>query len=333
MLIRADATPQMGTGHVMRCIALATAARQTGMDTLLIGYFGVPWVLDRLSEGNIPHCCLESEKTHRNESLEKFLARVKQFSPDCVVLDGYHFDLAWQTTIMQAGFKLLLIDDYGHLPEYQCDLLLNQNFGAEAIRYRGEIGALLIGPHYTLLRPEFAQARLNAKDRIFKGKAGRVLINLGGGNFSHILFEIASTIENVVSEKNIVIRILAGSIPDQEIMRAFSAIPASLEILRNVREMPMLLLDTDLCISAAGSTIWELCCLGVPFLTLSLAENQESVARKLSEENIAPAMTIESLKIFLHDPYARSISSNAGMALVDGYGAQRVVSHFHHLNE
>ena len=327
MLIRADTTPQIGTGHVMRCIALALAAKQIGMGTLLTGYFDVPWVQERLKKESIPHYCLASDKKHKPESPEEFLEQFKQFSPDCVCLDGYHFDLTWQTAIIQAGLKLLLIDDYGHLPEYRCNVLLNQNFGAETIQYQGEIGTLLTGPHYTILRPEFAQARPKVEDRIFKGNAKRLLINLGGGDFSHILPELASIIEKAMTEK-IIIRILAGSMPDEVILKAFSAIPVGLEVLRNVRDMPSLLLDTELCISATGSTTWELCCLGVPFLSLSLAENQVPVARRLSEENIAPNITAESLRTFLYDPQIRARASSRVMGLVDGEGARRVLAGF-----
>jgi UDP-2,4-diacetamido-2,4,6-trideoxy-beta-L-altropyranose hydrolase len=317
----------MGTGHVMRCLALALAARQAGMETLLIGNFGVPWLRRRLNEEKIPHRCLAPEKNGQTERPQEFLAQIKGFSPDCVVLDGYHFGLNWQTATMQAGFKLLLIDDYGHLPEYQCNLLLNQNFGADAIEYRGEIDLLLTGPHYSLLRPEFAQAHQRAKDRVFEGKVKRLLINLGGGDFSHFLPALTDTIMSALTGK-IAIRALAGSMPDQAIYKAFAGISGHLEILRNVSDMPSLFLDTELCISAAGSTCWELCCLGVPFITLTIAENQEHAARQLSDAGVAPNLTVETLKSFLNDPQARAEFSHAGMTLVDGMGAQRVLSCF-----
>jgi len=134
-------------------------------------------------------------------------------------------------------------------------------------------------------------------------------------------------LKNVALEKTY-IRVLAGSMQDAVMQKAFSTLRAPFEILRNVRDMPSLLLDTDLCISAAGSTCWELCCLGVPFLTLTVAENQEHAAKRLSDAGIAPSLTLDSLKFFMNDPQARAQSSSEGMALVDGWGTQKILSCF-----
>ena len=83
------------------------------------------------------------------------------------------------------------------------------------------------------------------------------------------------------------VRVIQGGMDADRIRAAFAHCPANLEILPRVDDMPALLLDTDLCITAGGSTCWELCCLGVPFLTVEVAENQHEIIAALAGHNIA----------------------------------------------
>ena len=302
-LIRADATPRMGTGHVMRCLALAQAGRKEGLDVHLICRLGVEWLYTRLARENISLHILtdavpsveEPETLLTQIQLEGLPVPQDVDSPIWVALDGYHFDTACQKAIMQAGYRLLVIDDYAHLPEYHCDVLLNQNIGAEELTYHGSIGRKLLGLDYVLLREEFWEAKEKAKSRIRPSQPQNILVTLGGGNFIEHLEKIAAdmTMPELAGRT---VRVIQGAMDADCIRAAFANCPARLEIVQSVDDMPSLLLDTDLCITAGGSTCWELCCLKIPFLVLSVAKNQNEVVNLIDKNHIAHKYSYDKIK-------------------------------------
>ena len=316
VLIRADATPRMGTGHVMRCLALAQAARRAGVNVHMLCRIGVAWVRERLAREAIPihFVAGEPSEQERPEELLHQLHMDNLPTPETssesvwVVTDGYHFTVECQRAVRAAGYKLLVVDDYNHLPEYSCDILLNQNIGAEELLYHGDIGKKLLGLGYVLLRQEFLDARKQAIHRVFPPTPQKILITLGGGNFIEHLEKIAK-IMTMPELAGRTVRVLQGAMDRERIQAAFAACPAQLEILPRVDDMPSLLLDTDLCITAGGSTCWELCCLRVPFLTVQVAENQRSIVYFLSKKKIAEYL---SKNIFLE-----IILSTKSSSLVD----------------
>ncbi|WP_165176968.1 UDP-2,4-diacetamido-2,4,6-trideoxy-beta-L-altropyranose hydrolase [Desulfovibrio sp. ZJ369] len=294
ILIRADAAPRMGTGHVMRCLALAQAARREGLDVQMICRLGVDWLRERLAREDIPLHGLPAMPPVA-EAPDDLLRQLQTANlpapgtatvPIWVVLDGYHFDTACQKAVMQAGYRLLVIDDYAHLPEYHCDVLLNQNIGAELLTYQGNIGRKLLGLDYVLLRQEFWDAQKKAQQRSRPAQPRNILVTLGGGNCIEHLEKVAADM-CLPELAGRTIRVIQGAMDADRIREAFAQCPAQLEILPRVGDMPALLLDTDLCITAGGSTCWELCCLGVPFLVLQTAENQIHVVSGLIEGNFA----------------------------------------------
>lgn len=165
IVIRADATPSIGTGHVMRCLALVQAWERVGHRAVFVGHITVPWVQERLRKEGYPVTYLEGDVTSEQDA-SILLSEVSGYDAGWIVLDGYHFSLECQKAVKNAGHRLLVIDDYNHLPEYCCDILLNQNSNAPFIQYCGEIGTRLLGSDYVLLRQEIISAKPLSKKRI-----------------------------------------------------------------------------------------------------------------------------------------------------------------------
>jgi UDP-2,4-diacetamido-2,4,6-trideoxy-beta-L-altropyranose hydrolase len=324
MFIRADATPFIGTGHVMRCIALAQAASDAGWDVQLAGRVRVPWVAERLAREGVSFMALDGE-VPEEECPSRLLRQIGQASANWVVLDGYHFGSDCHHAVRNAGYNLLIIDDYAHLPEYSCDILLNQNIGAGQLLYTGEIGKKLFGPEYALLRREFTLNREKALARTFPEKPRNVLLSLGGGDMSQLLEKLAPTFF-LPELTGCTLRVVAGQMSPLKIQEILRGCPASLEIMEDVTDMPALMLWADICVTAGGSTCWELCCLGVPFLAVDAAENQHEVVNYLHTRGIAPIMTEFSLRSALssyREFYATS--THKALSLCSGNGALAVV--------
>lgn len=295
IIIRADASSSIGTGHVMRCVALAQAAVKQGISVHLIGHIGVPWVKERLAMENIPVTFLEGEAPEKENPLTLLEQLDSEGGADWVVLDGYRFHLDCQVAVRDAGYKLLYIDDYEHLPEYSCDILLNQNIGAEAFLYKGDIGEKLLGEKYTLLHPSFLVARQKAESLCKHNPPRHILISLGGGDSSKYLPEIVQCLQTVDLSKS-TITVLQGSMAYEYIEKKFASLACPVKILPVCHDMASLLLETDFCITAGGSTCWELCCLGVPFCTVAIAENQEAIIKNLASRGLACPLYEVNLK-------------------------------------
>ena len=144
LFIRADATVSMGTGHMMRCIALAQTWKKRGGLVTFISHCPNEAITKRLgSEGfNLirikkisPHS--QDIETIINILRNHFSSAEKQIfkTHNWVILDGYHFTPDYQKSLMEEGFNLLVIDDYNHLDHYQATILLNQNIGSDQYMY------------------------------------------------------------------------------------------------------------------------------------------------------------------------------------------------------
>ncbi len=325
LLIRADASPTMGTGHVMRCLALAQWAKKLKIPCSLMGRIQVPWVEDRLAKEGIDFFPILG-KISMEESPEDLLQSLEAAPQNSwIVFDGYHFTLDCQKAVRAAGHKLLVIDDYAHLPEYSCDILLNQNIGAKGLTYNGDIGQKCLGLEFVLLRQEFIEARKQAEKRLFPKTPQNILLSLGGGDFSKHLQKIAPFF-NFPEMQGLNLRIIAGAMNEGDIEQILKDCSANVKILHNVHDMPSLLLTTDLCISAGGSTCWELCCLGVPFLTVEVAENQREIVMNLDKENIAqPLRNVSLQEMFLEHNYVKMVKQVKSSS-IDGRSLERITN-------
>ena len=172
----------------MRCIALAQAwSAVDGEVAFAIHRAGAPWE-DRLAAaGHSVHWLDRSMQLLT-------LALARDLGTDWLVLDGYHFDPAYQKAVRRTGLRLLVIDDIAHHGMYFADLLVNQNLESESFRYRILPGSsVLIGPRYALLRSEFERWR--GWQRPIAPDARRVLVTLGGGDAGDVTDMVTDELE------------------------------------------------------------------------------------------------------------------------------------------
>jgi spore coat polysaccharide biosynthesis predicted glycosyltransferase SpsG len=293
-----------------------------GESPILIGHINLPWLLERLSLDNIEVIFLNGS-TPKQEDPELLLSQIPE-NVKCVVLDGYHFSVECQRAVKQAGFKLLVIDDYNHLPAYDCDILLNQNFRAEELAYHGQIGTRLLGPNYALIRTEFLREKVVQCSRWFPPVAKNLLLTLGGGEFSRHLERLKGYFigDHLISTK---LTVIAGSTDVSVIQKILSNYPGELHIIRSVANVATILSASDLCISAGGSTCWELCCLGIPFFAVSIAENQNEIVQSFQSLNPYLILNEENFVRVLMDPLLRqNLSRVVSEVVTSGLGAQTV---------
>jgi UDP-2,4-diacetamido-2,4,6-trideoxy-beta-L-altropyranose hydrolase len=337
LLIRADADSIIGTGHVMRCMALAQAWQDAGGRAVFVTTMKSESLKSRLRSESIDVKYLDEEPGSIDDAARTAkIARTGDM--EWVVTDGYRFGAEYQEIIKCAGLKLLFIDDYGHAGRYCADVILNQNICAREGLYadRRDCTRLLSGAGYVLLRREFC-AKERRMRKIGK-KARRVLVTLGGSDPYNVTLRILDSMERL-DDPEIEVKIVAGpENPNVEsLKRASSCSPCAVSILQGTDDMPGLMEWADVAVSAGGSTCWEMAYIGLPFLTVVLSDNQKDIAQGLAEAEVSENLgwfyeltgerIAERLSGIIADRDIRLKFCNNGMMLVDGKGASRVVRH------
>lgn len=335
LLIRTDASVVMGTGHVMRCLALAQAWQDAGGRAIFATCETPPAIRARLAaEGCAELSITGSAGTSFDASRTSALAR--EYGAGWIVVDGYQFNADYQHTLGAAGFKVLFVDDFGHASHYSADLVLNQNVSAKAEAYssREPKTRLLLGPRYCLLRREFS-AWLGP-EREIPEVCRRILVMMGGSDPENLTERVIKALALAdISTLEISI-VIGGGNPHAERLEAHAA-ESGLKIMlrKDPQNIAELMAQADVAVSAAGSTCWELCRMGLPALLIDVAENQTALATELERRGCAlhagdksvPAEKIaRDLQRLLGSHELRVSLSQKSRRLVDGKGARRVVS-------
>ena len=178
LFIRADADVQIGSGHLMRCLAFAQGCKAIAEKITFITSCDNELLLSLLKKNGF--CIERLKKSYPSQEDWKAMSRIlADDSGAWIVLDGYHFDSAYQLKIKEEGYPLMVIDDTNHLHHYYADILLNQNIDAENLNYSCEQNSrLLLGTRYILLRPEFLTFK--KRKRKISQIARKMMVTLGG---------------------------------------------------------------------------------------------------------------------------------------------------------
>jgi UDP-2,4-diacetamido-2,4,6-trideoxy-beta-L-altropyranose hydrolase len=337
LIIRADASPRIGTGHVMRCLALAQQWQQKNGAVFFVSAEITPTLGDRLKAEPIQTAVINAAPGSI-EDAEQTLAHASACGASWIVADGYVFGAAWQKHIKDSALHLLVIDDYGHSEYYHADIILNQNASAHESIYtnRDSTTRLLLGTRYTLLRKEFSAWR--DWKRLVPRRATKVLVTLGGSdpdNITSIVIEALARLPNIEC-----VIVSGGSTPHLPSLKELIAPNAfNMRFEVNATNMPELMAWADIAISAAGSTSWELAYMGLPSLLIVAASNQRSIADILAQIGVSltlhkqESVTVENVAKavrFLLENEQRLIEmSTLGRKLVDAHGASRIVAALH----
>jgi UDP-2,4-diacetamido-2,4,6-trideoxy-beta-L-altropyranose hydrolase len=326
--IRADAYAEIGTGHIMRCIALGQGIMERGGEVVFITYCSSEGLVIRLkNEGFNLHLL------NAPGSLTESLRLIEKERPDWVVLDGYHFDAGSQKAVKDSGYKLMVIDDYVRLDYYHADIVLNQNYGAEGFHYNaGQDTKLLLGAKYIMLRREFL--KYQGFERSIPDIAEKILITMGGADPDNNTLKVLKAVNLIEIPLNAKVVIGAAN-PHYETMEKEAAESRhKVELLQGVENIVPLMAWADAAVSAGGSTVWELAFMGLPSLLSVVADNQEGAVNSLNRDEMFVSIgwlknkTSEEIsgriEKIIKDREIRIIISNKCRAIHDGRGIDRL---------
>ena len=334
LIIRADATPEIGAGHLMRSLALAHSWKARSGDVLFVSCCQSQDLRQRMAD--ISRQVIPIDQTHPDPGDWEKTSQILGAQGDAwVVLDGYHFDCGYHKNIRALGKRLLVIDDTAHLDHYEADIVLNQNINAERLLYStAAFTRRFLGPRFILLRPEFVN-RLFLK-RKFPKVARRLLVTLGGGDLDNMTLKVMQTLGRINIDGFEALIVVGSTNPHlQQIRTESRRSRVSMEVIDNVPNMAKSMAWADFAVSAGGSTCWELAYMGVPALIITIADNQQAVVKGLEKAgvvvnlgwhgNFSPAKISRAIQDLALAADKRTQMSQRGRELVDGNGTQRVL--------
>lgn len=316
VVIRTDASVEIGSGHVMRCLTLAKQLKRHNINVTFIC---------REFEGNYIHFLKGSgfdvinlPLLNDNRSIDALkndacetIKRVKEIdSVDLLIVDHYSLDENWEKALRPYVKKVMVIDDLANR-KHDCDLLLDQNYYENLhTRYEQLVPAhctMLLGPKYVLLRDEF----FNVHPRVRDGSIEQILIFFGSSDPTGETIKALRAIEQLNDDRLKVDVIVGASNPRCEEIEKMCQNMSSVTFHFQVNNMAMLIQRADLAIGAGGAITWERAVLGLPTLTVTIAENQLETTKLLhhigatiyvgKSENISVAMLTQNIEQLLND--------------------------------
>jgi UDP-2,4-diacetamido-2,4,6-trideoxy-beta-L-altropyranose hydrolase len=316
---RVDASLQIGSGHVMRCLTLADALKAQGADCYFISREHTGNLLEVIDQRDYKVHRLAAPLTHTQTAQEPAQAAwlgstwqtdaadtaaiLAELQPDWLVVDHYALDQRWEEALAPHYRQLLVIDDLADRA-HNCDLLLDQNLGHQPAHYAQRVPAhcrVLTGPHYALLRPEFAALRTYSLQRRQAQPALRqLLITMGGVDQPNATGQVLQALKTCALPADCHITVVMGLTAPwlQNVQELAAQMPWPTDVVVNVSDMAQRMADSDLAIGAAGSTSWERCCLGLPTLMVVLADNQRGIANALVHVGAATGLELTNPKQF-----------------------------------
>jgi len=295
VVFRVDASTKMGSGHVMRCLTLAEALRETGASVFFIS---------RSHEGNLNHLVskkgiqvLELPKPTRvdinkestngddykdwlgvteEQDAQETIDAIGVEKPDWLIVDHYSLGEKWEKELRFFAKNIFVIDDIANR-RHDCEMLLDQNwFENMDIRYDELVPkgcTKLLGPKYALLRQEFTEARKTLKPR--NGTVKRVFIFIGGSDLNNLTGMTLRVLMDPELAHLKVDVVIGGNNPHQDEILKLAKACDNINLHIQVNNMASIMAKADLAIGAGGVNTWERMCLGIPSIVISLSDNQK----------------------------------------------------------
>jgi UDP-2,4-diacetamido-2,4,6-trideoxy-beta-L-altropyranose hydrolase len=352
VIFRVDASIQIGSGHVMRCLTLADALRRWGADCQFICREHEGNLIEYIRQRgfatyglaiNPKDASLASHDSSyyarwlgtdwaTDAEQSKVVAGESMF--DWLIVDHYALDARWEHCIRPLCRRIMVIDDIANRP-HLCDVLLDQNY-EEKERYVSLVPQncrLLLGPSYALLRPEYSQYRALLKRGT--GSINSVLVFFGGSD-SHDLTSMTLKALCIPELNQLKVDLVLGaSYANNKSLSELALLRGKTQIHRSRAHLADLMASADMGIGAGGVTNWERMCLGLPSIVVAVAKNQIPISENLHRKGVirylgkSDAVTVDRIaNEFLNEIRSRQYAARIAlsMTLCDGLGVSRVLS-------
>ena len=360
VVIRADANSKIGMGHVMRCLSVADALLKRGEEVLFVTADDTPVPL--LTKKGIPYRVLHTDYADMEAELPKLWNALSELPqgpgvPEAalpqrnifILVDSYYVTEKYLAALKKRITTIYMDDIYAF--SYPVDMLINYNIYGEEMGYEKDAAfadtKLLLGANYVPLREEFSAGAGYVQSRkelslgaanVTPAEEGGILITTGGSDSFNLAGQLLMEAMKYDALKEKEYHVVSGSLnPHIGELQALAQKHENIHIHCNVTNMAELMAESEVALSAGGSTLYELCAMGVPVIAFSFAENQERLVQTFVKRGIAQyggnyrtdrnkmiQNTIAGLEKLCGDEALKTEYRRKALQLVDGRGAERI---------
>jgi UDP-2,4-diacetamido-2,4,6-trideoxy-beta-L-altropyranose hydrolase len=346
IVIRADASQYIGSGHIMRCLVLAKALAKSGYCIRFACRRQVGDLFDLLEARGFEvielvspsdFCVPNDDKDYAawlqvpwQQDADSLLTQIGQI--DLLIVDHYGINIEWEVYVKaRLACKLFVIDDL--VRTHSADLLLDQTLMREVQEY-GNISStrILVGCDHALLADNFPDLREKVLDKNEDIKRPKLLLSMGAMDLANITLKVLSVFSHFKkSERPFITVLLSPRAPHYQTVRNFCQINSDwIRFIDFVDDMAELMNSQDVAVGAGGTTSWERACLGIPSIVIPLASNQINSCEKLASLHAAITMEISEIEAGLSEQYNLLIKKfrayrRSALAICDGLGLMRVL--------
>ncbi|MCM1128075.1 MAG: UDP-2,4-diacetamido-2,4,6-trideoxy-beta-L-altropyranose hydrolase [Lachnospiraceae bacterium] len=349
VFFRADGNSQIASGHLLRCISIAGACRALGMEVrFLVSDAESVFLLQTKLSADFPIIRLTGAAYDQLENelpeLLTILGEARKQNP-ILFLDSYFVTESYLAQIRTLA-KVVYLDDL-MLFDYPVDLLINYDVISDCNlpSYRSayqNAHKLLLGAKYAPLRNQFSNRKIPVREKV-----SNILITTGGSDPFHFCIRLIDFLRQTpfwdeAVSSGVTFRILIGYMsPDKTALASLAGSVPALALYENITDMASFMAECDLAVSAGGTTLYELCAVGLPSISYTMADNQIPAANAFASESIIPCAgdirtSMESVMETVHrflsqmteanrDSYAKRKSAHETMRrLIDGNGSLKI---------
>lgn len=331
VLFRADASIEIGIGHIRRCLSLATALQDRGVMPLFVindatGSSNWP------READLPTKNLQGVVSWSTEDASCVLAAAKAWDCSSVVVDSDFEGEVYLRRLRDEGLVVCAIEDLAPHP-FPCQLVVNGDIHAQMLPYVSSSGdtVFLLGPGYAILRREF----WDSPPPQVRGEVKHVLLVFGGSDPFGLTPRAVSGLDSLPGTFTITAILGPLYTNNMEIEQVASQARHQVRTVRAPQAVRDLMLSADLAVSAGGQTLYELAWAGCPTIAAVTAVNQDDQVRVFEQEGFVESAghaadpgvidrIVTAARRLMNDRESRAAMSRAGQRLVDGRGAVRV---------
>lgn len=327
---RVDASLKIGLGHLMRCLALSEELTRRGNVCHFLSKIENSELINRIGKFDV-NCHKIKPSATLKDDVERLIKFSNENDVKWIITDHYGINAEYIQKIKQNNFNVLSIDDTAQI-HYYSDIIVNQNIGAEKLVFSSEkYSKFLLGTKYVMLRDELLQKYKRGSTN----KVAKILIMFGGADPDNVALKVLRMLESL--NESVQFLVISGLVnPFYNDIKDYSKeTDLKITLLKSPKNMAKVYLESDMAISAGGSTCYELVYFGIPNLIITIADNQLHIARELDKEKVGIYLGKKNevkaeqfknkIKSLINDDSLRNNMSQKGRQLVDGKGKRRIV--------
>lgn len=331
LFIRADGNSEIGLGHIMRTMTIANVFRENGYNCLFLS--SCPISKEVFARYNYKVIELEYDYREKTEKEANYIIElVKNYGEGLILVDSYYAGNDY-LSLLKGAMPLICINSTKN--KLCTDFLINENIACDkkylTDLYSNSGTKLLLGQDYSLVRKEFTEQEYSLKKEV-----GRILITTGGGDQYNFMTTFLQRIKDKGKYRTIEFLFISGACNANyyELEKEAEGVE-NVQIIQDAADMGLLMNDSDLAISAGGTTILELAVVGVPSIGIAVANDQVAglsymgqngmieYAGRILEEGFWDELFLK-IDLLINDYEKRLKNSVESKRQIDGKGAYRI---------